>query len=442
MRWRFVFNTFELEALTATCQEGITGSSAGLESLWRQAVMPKVMDPAVTARIAAFRGGATAAAFEPWRHHDTRCFAIGSLAMRRLCEEAVLLSSRGLATVASCRDSSSGASSLTEEAMRDAVVLRDDFEGRPHMWRVLEAGADDTKMEEIHTAPVDLEALLASGRIKPLIAPTAKAANMKERLLFNVSVSHQGPLVAVASHPAKTVGVDVMIIDLPFSSLPSALRNKRSPYLSREDWQKTAEHARQAATAGDVEEFFADFTAYFAAEEWAFIRNGHLNGLDEAGSAEGSAGTPQYQMLRRFYVLWTLKESYIKALGVGFGFGDLRRAVFTLTAPSMSDASPSEAWRLAYSPSNIALRISGRFVAASDWSFAVYDAPAGDVGAVVAVAEGPIADAAQVSHWGRALASLSPPRVDCSESGALLETSVDDQSPPLCTGRIADLLLR
>ena len=57
-----------------------------------------------------------------------------------------------------------------------------------------------------------------------------------------------------------------------------------------------------------AEEFFQAFADHFNPKEWDYIR-----GVEDEDS--------QYT---RFYRLWSLKEAYIKAVGIGLGFSMLR----------------------------------------------------------------------------------------------------------------------
>ncbi|KAG6974131.1 hypothetical protein JG688_00003224 [Phytophthora aleatoria] len=95
---------------------------------------------------------------------------------------------------------------------------------------------------------------------------------------WNYNVSHHGTIVAIASNSRALVGVDVVrLTDRPH--------------------RKTS-----------IEEFFRAFAGHFNAGEWEYIRGAD----DEDG---------QYA---HFYRLWSLKEAYIKAVGIGLGFSLLR----------------------------------------------------------------------------------------------------------------------
>lgn len=102
--------------------------------------------------------------------------------------------------------------------------------------------------------------------------------------LWNYNVSHHGTTVVLACDPHALVGVDVVQL----TDRPRGNRTSQS--------------------------FFRAFQDHFTVREWAFV---YANEDDEDA---------QY---RAFYTLWSLKESLIKALGIGLGFS-LQRAEFVL----------------------------------------------------------------------------------------------------------------
>jgi len=101
---------------------------------------------------------------------------------------------------------------------------------------------------------------------------------------FNFNVSHHSHWVVLASEPHDLIGVDVMDMKVP----------RR---------QKDA----------DVAEFFNTMKHCFTPLEWNNIRY-----VNDVNSQE-----------KQFFRHWALKESYIKAVGIGLGF-ELQRAEFTL----------------------------------------------------------------------------------------------------------------
>ncbi|CAM9586646.1 unnamed protein product, partial [Sphacelaria rigidula] len=99
---------------------------------------------------------------------------------------------------------------------------------------------------------------------------------------WNFNVSHHGKFVAIASEPVCLCGVDIV---------------------------DTA--GRRRNTNDTAEEYLRYFTDHFTAKEWEAIRR-----------AEDDDN-----LLRRFFLNWGLKESYVKAVGQGLGF-NLRRISF------------------------------------------------------------------------------------------------------------------
>lgn len=97
---------------------------------------------------------------------------------------------------------------------------------------------------------------------------------------FNLNVSHHGRWVALAADCGPLVGCDVVRVEVPG-------RDK------------------------DVQRFFRDLRRNFTPREWAMIR----------------ARRGERAQLEQFHVHWALKESLIKAIGVGLGY-DLQNAEF------------------------------------------------------------------------------------------------------------------
>ncbi|KAM4794976.1 L-aminoadipate-semialdehyde dehydrogenase-phosphopantetheinyl transferase [Rhinophrynus dorsalis] len=103
---------------------------------------------------------------------------------------------------------------------------------------------------------------------------------------FNFNISHQGDYAVLAAEPDRQVGVDIMKTDLPGS--------------------------------GSIEEFFRIMTRQFTEREWCSIKS-------------MSSDRAQLDM---FYRHWALKESFIKAIGVGLGF-NLQRIEFEVSPVNM-----------------------------------------------------------------------------------------------------------
>jgi hypothetical protein len=110
---------------------------------------------------------------------------------------------------------------------------------------------------------------------------------------YNINISHAGCLVCLASHPSLLVGTDIMPVEL----VPSEPSYNEAALI----------------------EFFGYFTDNFTAAEWAWIRNPPTPGGIQPPAHSFGAVTPPLA-LKRFYVLWTLKEAFIKAIGMGLNF--------------------------------------------------------------------------------------------------------------------------
>lgn len=134
---------------------------------------------------------------------------------------------------------------------------------------------------------------------------------------WNYNVSHHGHVVAIASHPHRLVGVDVVQL----SERPSA---RTSPA-----------------------DFFRAFKSHFTPCEWSYI---YGSSASASASDDAAIDDDDDDPFTRFYRLWSLKEAYIKAVGIGLGF-KLLRAEFSLNDTAQS-------WEL---------RLDGAL--ASDWTF-------------------------------------------------------------------------
>ncbi|KAL2249322.1 L-aminoadipate-semialdehyde dehydrogenase-phosphopantetheinyl transferase-like [Sesamum indicum] len=89
---------------------------------------------------------------------------------------------------------------------------------------------------------------------------------------FNFNASHHGDYVAIASEPICLVGVDIVSHSIPVNET--------------------------------ADKFIQSFSSYFSSLEWYCILN--------AGSSD--------EMLKTFYRYWSLKESFVKAMGSGVGY--------------------------------------------------------------------------------------------------------------------------
>ncbi|KAE9012909.1 hypothetical protein PR003_g12048 [Phytophthora rubi] len=188
---------------------------------------------------------------------------------------------------------------------------------------------------------------------------------------WNYNVSHHGTIVAIVSDSRALVGVDVVqITDRP----------KR----------KTS-----------VDEFFRAFADHFNPGEWRYIRETE----DEDG---------QYS---RFYRLWSLKEAYIKAVGIGLGFS-LLRAEFICV-----DTTREDHWELL---------LDGQ--RASEWHFNCAQI---DAKHVASVAIGPLS-----AVWKPETSSLFPHAKLITSAQSFQATGESEELTEWQEWRLQDLLLK
>ncbi|KAM4702469.1 L-aminoadipate-semialdehyde dehydrogenase-phosphopantetheinyl transferase [Discoglossus pictus] len=103
---------------------------------------------------------------------------------------------------------------------------------------------------------------------------------------YHFNVSHQGDYAVLAAEPDRQVGIDIMKTDLPGS--------------------------------GSIEDFFRIMNRQFTQKEWSSIK----------------CMSSDWTRLDMFYRHWALKESFIKAIGVGLGF-NLQRIEFDVSPIKM-----------------------------------------------------------------------------------------------------------
>ncbi|XP_062983901.1 L-aminoadipate-semialdehyde dehydrogenase-phosphopantetheinyl transferase [Elgaria multicarinata webbii] len=113
---------------------------------------------------------------------------------------------------------------------------------------------------------------------KPFLANELSSSHSS----FSFNVSHQGNYAVLAAEPDCQVGIDVMKTSLPGS--------------------------------GSIPDFFRIMKRQFTEQEWRIIRS--MNN--------------EWLQLDMFHRHWALKESFIKAIGVGIGF-DLQRIEFNVS---------------------------------------------------------------------------------------------------------------
>jgi len=177
---------------------------------------------------------------------------------------------------------------------------------------------------------------------------------------FNLNVSHHGKWVAGACDHRALVGVDVMRYERPrgCKSIPAFFDTMRQ-YFTEYEWQdiehttkttKEQKNCGESATDSDCGESC------------------------NSGNSTSTCSAQEMSQLRQFYKHWALKESYIKAVGIGLGF-ELSRAEFRYLNEDREAR-------------NAVMYIDG--VLQKQWSFTIHEP---DPEHCVVVALGPLAEA-------------------------------------------------
>jgi 4'-phosphopantetheinyl transferase len=155
---------------------------------------------------------------------------------------------------------------------------------------------------------------------------------------WNYNVSHHGNYVAIASHPKKIIGVDVM----------------------------TIQPTHRNAASQDELEFFSTFKAHFTSRELTVV-------------AAQRSRAARYAM---FFLIWSLKEAFVKAVGKGIAM-DLGSADFdvSITAGALDGEGVARLCGTAD------MYLSGRKRA--DWSFRFF---ALDYDHIMSIGTGPLGE--------------------------------------------------
>ncbi|XP_054071976.1 L-aminoadipate-semialdehyde dehydrogenase-phosphopantetheinyl transferase isoform X5 [Rissa tridactyla] len=114
---------------------------------------------------------------------------------------------------------------------------------------------------------------------------------------YNFNVSHQGDYAVLAAEPELQVGIDIMKTNLP----------DQFKMNSCVIWEK-------AHGSSSIPNFFRIMNRQFTETEWGVI------------SSMGN----EWMQLDMFHRYWALKESFLKAIGVGIGF-NLQRIEFNVS---------------------------------------------------------------------------------------------------------------
>lgn len=130
--------------------------------------------------------------------------------------------------------------------------------------------------------PWDHIRLQRTSKGKPVLAKDS----LNPYLNFNFNISHQGDYAVLAAEPEVQVGIDIMKTSFP--------------------------------GRGSIPEFFHIMKRKFTKKEWETIRSFN----------------DEWTQLDMFYRHWALKESFIKAIGVGLGF-EMQRLEFDVSPLNM-----------------------------------------------------------------------------------------------------------
>jgi len=171
---------------------------------------------------------------------------------------------------------------------------------------------------------------------KPFLAghSRTRAAEAFRTSSFNFNISHHGDLVCLAAEPSALVGIDVMNhAGGEGMAVPTEPSARKCADASPDEG--AVGRACVPGCDGEDYAFFRPFLSCYTASEWALV---HSRG----GWAE---------QLAEFYRLWTMKESLVKAIGLGLGF-ELQRAEFSyvpgregVEARVAIDGLPHSGWR-------------------------------------------------------------------------------------------------
>ena len=220
-----------------------------------------------------------------------------------------------------------------------------------------------------------------------------------KRSCFNLNVSHHGKWVAGACDERVLVGVDVMRYERPrgCSSIHDffdTMRQYFTPY-EWEDIEREPEVTCQDAPATTK----TTTTTTTTTEE------------EQKEDTQKETTSPQEMLqLQQFYRHWALKESYIKAVGIGLGF-ELSRCEFRYVDKESVVELPNGKHAVMY--------IDG--VLQTNWKFTIHEP---DVEHCVVVALGPLKEA--TPHFLESLLPLpkNDPENECELDLEFVEKKV------------------
>lgn len=185
---------------------------------------------------------------------------------------------------------------------------------------------------------------------KPYVVPTA-AVPASPFPNFNLNVAHQGAWVVLAAEPHDLVGVDVMKNELrPNTTADKFLASMRSCFTDHE-WLQVNEFApAYNLNCGWGNNSDTDDILFAAAMSY--------------GTPPASSLSATQARLDPFFTMWSLKESFVKATGLGLSFG-LERTSFTFTRSAAARFEPE--W---VRPEKATVRVDGK-ATRSYWDFTI-----------------------------------------------------------------------
>ncbi|RLW08220.1 hypothetical protein DV515_00003336 [Chloebia gouldiae] len=160
---------------------------------------------------------------------------------------------------------------------------------------------------------------------KPFLASNLLSINSN----YNFNVSHQGDYAVLAAEPELQVGIDIMKTDLPDNEVNTVVMVEKENILFRDVkcdqiWPYTkrivsprVQHLKLSSNtvgSSSIPNFFHIMKRQFTETEWDVIKS----------------MSNEWMQLDMFYRHWALKESFLKAIGVGIGF-NLQRIEFNVS---------------------------------------------------------------------------------------------------------------
>lgn len=215
----------------------------------------------------------------------------------------------------------------------------------------------------------------------------------EEKTSLNLNISHHGNWVAGTNSTDAIVGIDVMRYERPrgcksipdfFDTMQDNCTKLEWKYIKDTGVEPVLSNAEHAASTAPPPQNVSTISAPTTALPSSSTTKASARKQSSIGMKESAELSPsEFSQLRKFYLHWALKESYVKAIGVGLGF-KFSRAEFRF-----SDNGER--------PPEVVLFIDG--VRQNEWTFSIFEP---DVEHCVVVALGPFTDAA--THFQEVLA--------------------------------------